>query len=126
MLPARALERALYRNFGGKPRLLEAAVKIFRDSCLDAAPLRRLTSPEQEEEEEEAARPATLDLLAENLDDGEARHLMVLTRQGAALPVKPSSLFRSLAFGINLESVPRQGALGCLFLSFAPTLACCL
>jgi hypothetical protein len=110
------LDNALYRNFGGKPALLNATVNIFREKCFgnsltstssfsplssssaavggsqegqqpppltpsQATPLSSLFPPLHR------PPPSTLSLVQQNLADSGARHLMVLTRQGAALPL---------------------------------------
>jgi hypothetical protein len=65
------LTKALCRNFGGKLQLLRKIITVFYRHCFDAQPPEVLPDP--------------LTLIKENLLDTQARHLMVLTRNGSAL-----------------------------------------
>ena len=90
-LTSAALDFALRRCFGGKPQLLERVLATFHAQCFGggdgaAAPPPRAAS-------RRVAAPPVARLIAANLADRDARHLMVLTRRGAALP---------LLFGLGL------------------------
>jgi len=88
-----ALDNAIYRNFGGKPLLLEATVRIFRNRCYsnnghhyeDELDAKAWSMNSHQRADIYSSKPPTLQLIHENLKDNSARHLMVLTRQGAAL-----------------------------------------
>jgi hypothetical protein len=73
------LTLAICRNFGGKEEVMKKTLQIFHKNCFNSSP------PE--------VLPASKDLLIANLSDKVARHLMVLTKNGAAL---------SLMFGANI------------------------
>jgi hypothetical protein len=64
---------ALCRNFGGKPEIMTNILSTFHSECFSGE------APE--------VLPPTQDLLLANLNDKSARHLMVLTKNGAALPL---------------------------------------
>eukprot|EP00051_Salpingoeca_urceolata_P024164 m.421491 g.421491 ORF g.421491 m.421491 type:complete len:4954 (-) comp20197_c0_seq2:49-14910(-) len=68
------LQRGLCRNFGGKANTLEQVLTTFHQSCFGAPPPRDLA-------------PAVKDLVRENLQDDNSRHLMLLTRNEATLPL---------------------------------------
>jgi hypothetical protein len=108
-LDPQALDNAIYRNFGGKPILLTATIQIFRKKCFEDITItgrfnnKNNSSNKNNDEDDDDelyqimknnknskyqfSKPPTLDLINENLNDQNARHLMVLTKQGAALPL---------------------------------------
>jgi hypothetical protein len=61
---------ALCRNFGGKPEVLERVLAIFQRQLQSTATMKL---------------PSALTLIRANLQDPDARHLMVLTVHGAAM-----------------------------------------
>lgn len=62
---------ALCRNFGGKPEVLKTVLRTFRSQLnISKDPI---------------TLPSALTLIRENLEDPYARHLMLLTENGAAL-----------------------------------------
>jgi len=68
------LVKAVYRNFGGRPEEMSKILSIFCDCMgLDVSTVKAL--------------PTTLDMIKENLADSRARHLMLLTRNNAALSI---------------------------------------
>lgn len=89
------LDRAIYRNFGGKPALLEATLRIFHEKCFgSSANKHRNDSTNDNTSNANPERPitpphssSTLSLVRANLADSSARHLMILSRAGAALPL---------------------------------------
>ena len=68
-----SLTVALCRNFGGKQELMSHILEVFHRRCFEAEAPTRL--------------PSVRLLLRANLEDAHARHLMVLTHNGAALPL---------------------------------------
>jgi hypothetical protein len=77
-LDAELLTFAICRNFGGKTELLARAVAAFHAGCFGAhEPGVALHIPQ----------PSVRSLIQANLEDTTARHLMVLTSNGAALPL---------------------------------------
>eukprot|EP00755_Sulcionema_specki_P009898 Sspe_Gene.44944::Locus_22125_Transcript_2_2_Confidence_0.500_Length_15952::g.44944::m.44944 len=69
------LSYVLCRNFAGKPDLVDTVLTTFGKACFaNEASLRPYTLP-------------SVAAMAANLLDSNARHLMVLTRNGAALPL---------------------------------------
>ena len=73
MLTAQVLMDALLRNFGGRPQELEAIIETFFSS-MGLEPT-------------EATRLSRVSCVRQNLSEPEARHLMLLTRNNAALPI---------------------------------------
>ena len=65
---------ALCRNFGGKPKLMDEILQVFHKSCFNT-------------EYNQIYTPTVPQLIAANLNDNHARHLMVLTKNSAALPL---------------------------------------
>ncbi|KAK3256804.1 hypothetical protein CYMTET_34083, partial [Cymbomonas tetramitiformis] len=80
---AEALSMALCRNFGGKPALRQQLLSEFHAACARQAKTPK-QPPEGWEELVENV-PHTMRLLRGNLEDADSRHLMLLTRDGAAL-----------------------------------------
>lgn len=67
------LTEALCRNFSGRPKVLRRVLKVFHAQSFPGRP-----------------QPPPLpvrSLIAANLLDQDARHVMILTRRGAALPI---------------------------------------
>jgi hypothetical protein len=64
---------ALCRSFGGKAEMLEQILRTCFQRCFDMA--------------EPAKLPNVRDLIENNITDESARHLMLLTRNGSALPL---------------------------------------
>jgi len=91
------LTHALCRSFGGKPELLLRILRIFHAHVAAASGAKqpslveRVTkhqaAPAQDRALEAHEVPPTVDLIASNLGDRGARHLMCLTRNAAALPL---------------------------------------
>lgn len=73
-LTAAILCRAICRNFGGREDLLAGALEAFGQECFGEAL-------------SEALQPTAASLIQGNLADANARHLMLLTSHGAALPL---------------------------------------
>ena len=73
-LDYRTLAIGLCRNFGGKPDVLRRVLAVFNSKCIKggAAP---------------PTPPGSRSLIEMNLDDLSSRHLMAITRNGAALPI---------------------------------------
>ena len=80
---------ALCRNFGGRADLLRLTLETFHDKCYgqETAPQAKTTADGTKIESISRLVPPVVDLISGNLSDGDARHLMVLTRQSAALPL---------------------------------------
>ena len=72
-LDVNILTTALCRNFGGKPEIMTRIQCTFHTNCFN------LSAPE--------VLPPCKILLLANLQDRAARHVMVLTKNGAALPL---------------------------------------
>jgi hypothetical protein len=70
------LTAAVLRNFGGNPSLTEYSLNQFLKACFGEQTATALTH-----------KPQINELIRDNLRDLTARHLMVLTSNGAALPV---------------------------------------
>ena len=66
----------LCRNFGGKPDVLQHVLRVFSEN---------LTSSQLGSRPTHMQLPSSLELVRSNLQDTDARHLMVLTDHGAAL-----------------------------------------
>jgi len=82
------LDRAIHRNFGGKPALLEATLRIFHEKCFGNSAKNSTDDKGTEDQERPIIPPpSTLSLVRANLADASARHLMILSRAGAALPL---------------------------------------
>ncbi len=84
LLNAKTLDLALRRNFGGKPKLLAATLQVFREHCYD---LSARGGKDEDGGLSGLSSVPTLDLVKANLEDASARHLMLLTRHSAALPL---------------------------------------
>eukprot|EP01060_Flectonema_neradi_P020833 TRINITY_DN2832_c5_g1_i4.p1 TRINITY_DN2832_c5_g1~~TRINITY_DN2832_c5_g1_i4.p1 ORF type:complete len:4086 (+),score=767.97 TRINITY_DN2832_c5_g1_i4:3344-15601(+) len=67
---------SLLRNFGGHPTLIKTVMQTFAKECFKQEGSVQLSAPE---------------LIRSNLCDINARHLMILTKHGAALPLLFSS-----------------------------------
>lgn len=67
---------SLCRNFGGKPELMAKILERFMQHCFNKSVEQAIGGP-----------PSALALIRANLADPSARHLMVLTRNGAALSI---------------------------------------
>lgn len=94
---------ALCRSFGGKPALLDHILRTFHERVAESRGGGGGTSLAQSQGHAAASMlalrpPPPRELISDNLKDGSARHLLLLTRNGAAL---------SLLFGCGL--VPRAG-----------------
>uniref|UniRef100_A0A7R9YCP3 Uncharacterized protein n=1 Tax=Pinguiococcus pyrenoidosus TaxID=172671 RepID=A0A7R9YCP3_9STRA len=75
-LDSRLLIHGLSRNFNGKPEVFSRVMQIFEAEC--RAHVRRWNVED---------RPTSRELIGMNLRDKGARHLMLITVNGAALPV---------------------------------------
>ena len=85
---------ALCRNFGGKASLMAHILAVFYRHCFDAEPPSTHDLPD----------PRTL--IGLNLRDLQSRHLMILTRNGSAVP---------LLFGCGLLDVSTRVLIGSQF-----------
>ena len=81
-LNAQLLSRAVARNLGGKPTTLPYILKTFHDFCVDTSSNDRRT---ESKDYQYPSPPSTLSLIKENLSSRNARHLMLLTQNDAAL-----------------------------------------
>jgi hypothetical protein len=72
MLTPDILMSAVLRNFGGRPAEEVEGVKDNFFSCMGLNPSK-------------AVRPSIVELVSQNLDEKDARHMMILTRNNAAL-----------------------------------------
>ena len=88
-LSSELLAYAICRNFGGKTQLLNKALETFDSVCSADAENSSKKSRKKQSKQKCLVEcvPPTLELVVANLEDESARHLMLLTRNGAALPL---------------------------------------